>query len=49
MVKREQRKEGEEQKSSLHDGKYFVKIREVYYRIRKGRKKDNGNFRKGAF
>mgnify|MGYP001831080526 CR=1 FL=1 len=24
MVKREQRKEGEEQKSSLHDGKYFV-------------------------
>jgi len=26
MVKREQRKEGEEQKSSLHDGKYFVKI-----------------------
>jgi len=26
MVKREQRKEGEEQKSSLHDEKYFVKI-----------------------
>ena len=29
MVKREQRKEGEEQKSSLHDGKYFVKMRSL--------------------